>query len=288
MKTKIILLITLFSAGIFSCKDDEKVVDPIYEFVSFAGDETVNLGEAIHTEEGYPLVVQLWVFDPYKQDLTVNFEVTGNNVQKDVDFTVTPSDAITIKAGNLVSDTIWIKTINNEDANELERTIEVKIKNISEPGLKIGLGLANPVKSSITFKIQDDECSGNPICIFNQELVNNINWGGDDVPMPATSVVDKINSTVTVSGNLIDYGAFSEATLTLTLTPNAPGASTGIASFGEQETGTDSDGYEYKFIQTGTGSYDADAGTISVAYDIYYWDGGWWYWYSVTNVYSIP
>ncbi len=277
----------ILAAGIFSCDDEETIQDPIYEFVSFAGDEQVSLGEAT-SEDGYPLVVQLWAFDPYQQDITVTLGVTATNAVQGEDFTVTPSDNVKIPAGRLTSDTVWIKTINNPDANELERTFEVKINSISQSDVNVGLGLTEPTKQSITFKILDDECSGNPICVYNTNLTNTINWGGDDVPKPATGVTDKLNNTVTVNGDLIDYGAFSNATLTITLTPSGEGSAIGEATFGEQETGSDSDGYAYKFIQVGTGSYNAYTGIIKVEYDIYYWDGGWVYWYTVTNEFSVP
>ena len=288
MKTKLITAIMILAAGIFSCDDEETIQDPIYEFISFGGDAEVNLGEATNNDEGYPLVVQLWAFEPYAQDITVNLGVGAINARKDEDFTVTPSDVVKIKAGKLTSDTIWVKTINNDDANELERTFEIGIQSTSQPDVKVGLGIAEPKKGSVKFKIQDDECSGNPICTYNTDLTNTINWGGDDIPKPATGVTDKLNNTVTVSGDLIDYGAFPDATLILTLTPDSPGAAPGTATFGEQEIGEASDGYVYKFIEVGTGSYDATAGTISIEYDIYYWEGDWVYWYSVTNEFSIP
>lgn len=52
--------------------------------------------------------------------------------------------------------------------------------------------------------------------------------------------------------------------------------------------GTDSDGYGYKFIQTGEGTYDVCQGEVEIEYDIYYLDGGAWvYWYAVKNTLSI-
>jgi hypothetical protein len=281
----------ILAGAIFSCDDEETVQDPIYEFISFGGDEQINLGEATNTDDGYPLIVQLWAFDPYQQDVTVTLGVTGTNAQAGVDFSITPSDQVKIKAGKLTSDTIWVKTINNDDANELERTIEVKINSVSLPDVNIGLGLKEPTKQSVTFKIQDDECSGNPICTFNQELANVISApdGSWSTELPAVSVVDRNNSTVTVTGDLIWYDKFSGATLTLTMTPTSDGSSVGTATFGEQKTGADSDGYEYKFIEVGTGSYDASAGTIKIEYDIYYLEGGKWiYWYSAVNEFSVP
>jgi len=293
MKTKLITAIMILAGVIFSCDDESTVQDPIYEFISFGGDEQVNLGEATNTNDGYPLIVQLWAFDPYQQDVTVTLGVTATNAQSGVDFSITPSDQVKIKAGKLTSDTIWVKTINNDDANELERTIEVKIISVSQPDVKIGLGIKEPTKQSVTFKIQDDECSGDPVCVFNQALTNIIdNTDGSwvDEERPVAAVVDKNNGTITLTGDLIAYGTFPDATLTLTLTPSTGGATTGSASFGEQETGTDGDGYTYKFTEVGTGSYDGAAGTISIEYDIYYGDGGggWIYWYSVTNDFSVP
>ena len=283
----------ILAGAIFSCDDDETIQDPIYEFISFGGDEEVNIGEATDSDEGYPLVVQLWAFDPKAQDITVTLGIAAINSKKDEDFTVTPSDVVVIKAGKLTSDTIWVKTINNDDANELERTFEVGIQSTSLPDVKVGLGIKEPTKGSVKFKIQDDECSGDPVCVFNQALTNiidNTDGSWSDEERPVAAVVDKNNGTITLTGDLIAYGTFPDATLTLTLTPSTGGATTGTASFGEQETGTDGDGYTYKFTEVGTGSYDGIAGTISIEYDIYYGDGGggWIYWYSVTNEFSVP
>jgi hypothetical protein len=281
----------MIAAGvIFSCDDDETVQDPVYEFISFGGDEQVNLGEATNNTEGYPLVLQLWAFEPYTQDITVTLGIAAINSKKDVDFTVTPDDVVKIPAGRLTSDTIWVNTINNDDANDLERTFEIGIQSTSVPDVNIGLGLSEPTKGSVKFVIQDDECSGNPICTFNQELANVVSapdgsWSEDKT---AVAVVDKVNSTVTVTGDLIVYDRFLNAALTLTLTPASDGSSAGTATFGEQEVGEDTDGYAYKFVEVGTGAYDAANGTISIEYDIYYWDGGWVYWYSVVNEFSVP
>ena len=87
---------------------------------------------------------------------------------------------------------------------------------------------------------------------------------------------------------MIDYGTFPNATLTITLTPYSAGGTNGLALFDEQESGTDNDGYKYKFKQIGDGSYDVCSGTITVEYEIYWLDGPTWtYWYSVKNVLSV-
>jgi hypothetical protein len=288
MKTKIIALFFLLVIGMLSCEDDgDEVQDAVYEFISFAGDETVDIGEASSSEQGYPLVVQLWAFDPYPTDINVSYEISPTNAENNVDFSVTPANSITVKSGSLVSDTIWIKGINNDVANELERSFKVAITSVSQPDVKIGLGVTEPKNKEITFNIIDDECSGDPRCVFNAPLNNHKSHldgtGGADHPV--TGVVNKSNNTITVTGNLIDYGPFTDAKLEITLTPDSEGSSTGTASFGEQETGSDSDGYAYKFIEVGTGMYNADK--IKVTYDIYYEDGGWVYWYTVINEYTV-
>ena len=87
---------------------------------------------------------------------------------------------------------------------------------------------------------------------------------------------------------MMGAGPFSNASLSVTLIPDGTGSTKGKATFGEQETGTDADGYEYKFVEVGEGSYDVCSGTINVEYEVYYMDGGWTYWISGTNSFSVP
>ena len=73
MRTKITFLIIVLCTGIFSCDDDENTpVDPIYEFVAFAGESSVNLNELDNSEEPFPLVAKLLAFDPYAQDVDLD------------------------------------------------------------------------------------------------------------------------------------------------------------------------------------------------------------------------
>ena len=160
MRTKITFLIIVLCTGIFSCDDDENTpVDPIYEFVAFAGESSVNLNELDNSEEPFPLVAKLLAFDPYAQDVDLALEITGTNAQENTDFIVTPHDIVKIRAGKLVSDTIWIKTVDNAAGTDVERSFQIKIKSVSQPDVKIGLGLADPKNASVGFTILDDECS---------------------------------------------------------------------------------------------------------------------------------
>jgi hypothetical protein len=278
------LFVILLCAVAFACGEDQKIIDPVFEFVSIKGNESANLNENTNSEAGYPIVIQLWAAKPYSSDIDLTFQATGTNATAGTDFNLTTT-TLKIRAGKLISDTLWITTVNNETASALARTVEVKLTAASQTGIKIGLGITNPTNDAILFTIVDDECS-TPLTIFNSTLTNNINWGGGDIPKPATGVL--VGNQFSVSGNLIDYGTFPAASLTMTLTPEFTGATRGSATFGEFESGTDNDGYEYKFVQTGNGSYDVCAETVTVAYDIYYLSGSAWaYWYSVTNVFSV-
>jgi hypothetical protein len=285
MKTKIIFLAIVFCAGVFSCDDEETVTDPIYEFVAFDGESAVNLNEFDNSGEPFPLTAKLLAFEPYSQDVDLALEITGSNVQENTDFVVTPHDIVKIRAGKLVSDTIWVTTVDNAAGTDLDRSFQIKIKSVSQPDVKIGLGLADPKNAAVTFNILDDECSLTTD-IYNTTLSNSIVGLNGDGTNPAEGVLT--GSTIKLTGDLLNYGPFSNASLSVTLTPDGAGSTKGKATFGEQETGTDADGYVYKFVEVGEGSYDVCSGTINVEYEVYYMDGGWTYWISGTNSFSVP
>ena len=105
--------------------------------------------------------------------LTSTLEITGTNAQENTDFIVTPHDIVKIRAGKLVSDTIWVKTVDNAAGTDVERSFQIKIKSVSQPDVKIGLGLADPKNASVGFTILDDECSLTTD-IYNTTLSNSI------------------------------------------------------------------------------------------------------------------
>lgn len=267
--------------GIFSCDDDEPIVDPIYEFVAFSGNSSVALNEFQNSETPFPLTAKLLAFDPYPQDIDLSLEVTATNAQENTDFMVTPNNSVKIRAGQLVSDTIWVKTIDNVVGTDMGRNFQIRIKSVSQSDVKIGLGLADPKNASVSFSILDDECSLTT-AIYNTTLNNEINGG---TTKSAEGVLT--GNTLKVTGDLIDYAPLTAA-LSLTLTSDGGGSTKGKATFGEQDMGTASDGYQYKFTEVGEGLYDVCSGTVTSEYDIYYMDGVWTYWYSVTNVFSVP
>ena len=281
MKNTIGFLIGL-ALSVLACEDDEKPIDLVYEFVSFKGPSIVNVNEFDNSGNAFPLIAEIKAFEPYPQDVDITLEITGNNAVQNTDFIVTP-ESVKIRAGSLVSDTIFIQTIDNDLAATEERSFDIRITSISQEDVLIGLGIAEPKNASVRVIILDDECD-KTISIFNAPLQNTIDYGSGDILKPATGVVT--DNAIKVTGDLIDYGPFPDASINITLSPVVEGSTKGTATFGEQEVGTASDGYDYKFVQTGEGSYDVCSGVISVAYDIYYWDGDWVYWYSVTNEFS--
>jgi len=286
MRTKIIFLLIVLCTGTFSCDDDENAtVDPIYQFVAFAGESSVGLNEFDNSEEPFPLTAKLLAFDPYAQDIDLTLEITGSNAQENIDFVVTPHDVVKIRAGKLVSDTVWIKTVDNAAGTDVDRSFQIKIKSVSQPDVKIGLGIADPKNAAITFNILDDECSLTTD-IYNTTLSNSIKGLNGDGTKTAEGVLT--GNKIKVTGDLLNYGPFSNASLSVTLTPAGAGSTKGKATFGEQETGTDADGYVYKFVEVGEGSYDVCSGIINVEYEVYYMDGGWTYWISGTNSFSVP
>jgi hypothetical protein len=289
MKNKIIgVWMAILAIGILSCDDEKNIEDPIFEFVSFKDESPVNINELEYSTKAYPVVIQLWVFKPYAQDITLNLNVTGHNATEGVDFTVEPSDAVTIKAGSMTSDTIWVKTIDNTAGSANPRTFDVEITSASKSDIKIGLGIADPKQKSVTFNISDDECTLTP-AIFATTLDNLINTDGTDQGTNAAVGV-VVGNTVSVTGDLIWYGPM-DLPLVLTLTPESAGATKGSVAFGEQELGTANDGYEYKFIQAGEGTYNVCSGTINIEYNTFYRAVGetdWTPWQLVKNTLTIP
>jgi hypothetical protein len=282
---KILIAFTVLVAA-FACQEDEAIVDQVDEYVSFSGSNTITLNELVNSGTAHPVVVQLWASAPFKEDVNINFTVTGTNSTAGVDFIVTPANQVKIKAGKFLSDPIFVKTINDEAGSDLDRLINISITSIDKPGIGLGLGGVNKTNKSVVLNIIDDDCNGSPLCVYHTtELTTTVDWGGGPILKPAVGVVDKGNNKITVSGDLIDY---AELPLTITLTPSSPGALSGSATFGEQEVGEAWDGYPYKFVQTGAGTYDSETRTISISFDIYWYDGGWWYWYSVTDIITAP
>jgi hypothetical protein len=294
---KIIALISILTFVLFSCKEDEIIVDPVFEFVSFKGNPSINLNEFTNSEEGYPLVVQLWAFTPYTEDITVTLAITSTNAASGIDFIVDPLTSVKIKAGKLVSDTVFIFTVDNAAGTDLERKFDVKIASVSKPDIKIGLGPESQKNKAISFTIVDDECSSTSV-IFNGSLDNSLSWGYDGhaedewnetgVGLSATGVLN--GNKITIAGDLLYYDGFipGNVSLVLTLAPISPGATKGKATFGTLDLGVATDGYTYRLLEIGEGTFDVCSKIITTKFDFQYDDGGTWvHYYYVENIFSV-
>lgn len=272
----LVLIITLI--GLVACDGDEKIIDPIYEFISFQK-ETVTINEGTGSTVPSPIVLNLNGYVP-KEDITIGLSILENNAVEGVDYNLS-TKSLDIKAGNFISDTLFVSTIDNLEGSLVDRSIDISIESISNPDIKVGLGIENPTKAIVTVVIADDECS-NTTDIFNSSNITNITPWGD------FAVTGALNGDMlTLEGNLIAYEPLSNAKLEITLTPIAEGATKGAASFSDQVIGTDTSGWVYQLRQVGEGVYDVCSGTVSIECEVYYESGGWVYWYSMTNTFKL-
>ena len=58
MRNTIGFLIGL-ALSVLACEDDEKPIDPVYEFVSFKGPSIVNVNEFNNSTNAFPLVAEI-------------------------------------------------------------------------------------------------------------------------------------------------------------------------------------------------------------------------------------
>ncbi|MAZ28933.1 MAG: hypothetical protein CL868_17870 [Cytophagaceae bacterium] len=258
--------------------DDDGPRDEIYEFVTFQK-STATIGENAGTTQALPIALDLLGYMP-KNDMTVSITLDENNIEEGVDYTIS-AKTFTFHPGSYVSDTLYVNTIDNNYGADYERSITLKLSGSSNPDLKLGLGLENPELALMKVLIADDECT-ETVDIFNTSVTNENQYG--------TYTLDSsvMGNTLKITGDIIGYSSFSNASLEMQLNPVAEGATEGTVTFDDYVAGTDGDGYEYEFRQAGSGSYDVCAGSVRFTVDIYYMSGGAWvYWYSSVNTLTV-
>ena len=278
IKSIIFLFFILLTLG---CEEEVTHYDfEKYKFVSFIADEII-VQETYSTdnEGSYPIYLR-YDGSVLEDDFNVTVNITANNSQPGIDYDV-ESTTVTFKAGEIKSEPLLINIVDNLLNSDQERSLTIEIESVSNPKIDIGVGIVNQSNKSVTLIIIDDECS-ETISIFNTP--NLISSAGNHTVTGAVT-----DSMVMLTGNLIDYGAFPNASLGITLTPTVEGGTAGTATFDNYQAGTDNDGYVYEFRQNGQGTFNICAGEIIVSIDVYYESGGSWvYWYTSENVFSIP
>ncbi|UNY97960.1 hypothetical protein MQE36_12795 [Zhouia spongiae] len=274
-KNKLVYLLSIVCVLLQSCSDDDTVNDPVFEFISFQS-ETITVSENAASIESVPVTLRLYGYEP-KEAITVNLATINNNVEEGVDYSLS-GKSITFKPGSFISDTLFVSTIDNASGSDSERSFSLNIESISNPDIKSGLGIENPSNASLKIVIADDECT-RTIDVFNAATLSNQNDKG------TTTISSVLNgNVVTLTGDLMAYAPFSNATLDVTLIPASEGATKGEATFGIFDAGTDSSGYTYQFRQVGEGTYDVCSGEILIEFEVYWLEGEIWeYWYTSNN-----
>nr|WP_299382961.1 hypothetical protein [Allomuricauda sp.] len=261
---------------------DEEVV--LYDFEKYKFVSFVDIGDEIQetysedNDSGYPIYLR-YDGSVLEEDFTVELAVRGNNLQEGTNFSV-DSKKVLFKAGEIRSEPFLINIIDDLVNSSEDRSLEITIESVSNSKIDIGVGIVNQSNKLFVLNVLDNECS-DTTAVFNSS--NILNSAGDHI---VSGNVE--GSEVTLNGTLINYVAFPNAELEITLTPVIAGATTGSASFVDYPAGTDNDGYVYQFRQNGEGTYDVCLGEISVVIDVYYESGGAWvFWFTSTNTYSL-
>lgn len=289
---KIFKIAICFVLGVFllGCEQEIDTYDfTRYKFVSFV-DQEAELAETYSAdalkagdEEGYPIYLQ-YDGSTLDEDFTVNLKVTETVAKAGVDYSI-ESGTVLFKAGSLLSEPFYLKTIDNLITNEEERSLQIDIESVSNSNISIGVGIKNQSNKTFAVQILDNECS-EELDIFNSSALA---WASNQGSATVSGTFDSSASTLKFEGDLVAYGPLANTSLVIDLTPVEAGAKIGTVSFDDYYAGKDTDGWEYTYIMESEGSYDICAGTISgVAFGVYYLSGGSWvYWYSVDADISI-
>lgn len=277
------------------CEQEPELYDfTKYKYVSFVDQEAAiaeNYSEDAGQELGFPIYLQ-YDGSLLSEDFTVNLQITESGAQSGTDYSV-ESSSVLFKAGSILSEPFYLKTIDNLVTNEEERNLGIVIESVSNPNISIGVGMVNQSNKAFSLSILDNECS-ETLSIFTSDALTFVN-NYETVTVKGT--FDETNSTLKLEGNLVAYGPLANTSLVVDLTPVEPGAKIGAVTFDDYNAGFDTDGYEYKYTQSIdpdtdeiiVGSYDICAGSVNnIAFDIYYVSGASWvYWYSITADVSI-
>ncbi|WP_034044952.1 Calx-beta domain-containing protein [Wocania ichthyoenteri] len=273
LKSILYITIVLLSLG---CEEEPQLYDfERYKFVSFISEEISTLENA-----GTQEIFLRYDGSVLKEDFSVTLSITGT-AQEGVDYNV-DSKTVLFKAGEIKSEPFSIEIIDNLLDGTEDLNLEISIESVSNPNIDIGVGVVNQSNKSIVLTLVDDECPED-IDIFATDLINE-----KDKTISAS-----INGNVlSLTGNLINYGAFPNANLEITLTPVVAGAKIGSVTFDDFDAGLANDGYQYQFRLAEEGVYEVCTGKINVKFWVYYLSGGttgnWVYWYAVNTELTIP
>lgn len=141
------------------CEQEVELYDfTKYKFVSFVDQEAAvaeNYSVEAGKEEGYPIYLQ-YDGSILSEDFTVSLQITESGAQSGTDYTV-ESSTVLFKAGSILSEPFYLKTIDNLVTNEGERSLDIEIGSVSNPNISIGVGMVNQSNKSFSLSILDNE-----------------------------------------------------------------------------------------------------------------------------------
>lgn len=269
------------------CEQEVELYDfTKYKFVSFVDQEAAvaeNYSVEAGKEEGYPIYLQ-YDGSILSEDFTVSLQITESGAQSGTDYTV-ESSTVLFKAGSILSEPFYLKTIDNLVTNEGERSLDIEIGSVSNPNISIGVGMVNQSNKSFSLSILDNECS-ETLNIFNSDALT---FASNYATVVVKGTFDEANSTLKLEGDLVAYGPLANTSLVMDLTPVEAGAKIGSVTFDDYYAGLDTDGWEYTYVMESEGTFDICAGTVNnISFGVYYLSGGSWaYWYSITADLSL-
>ena len=257
-----------------------------YKYVSFvdqAAEIAENYSEVEGNEDGYPIYLQ-YDGSTLSEGFTVSLAITESGAQSGIDYSV-ETTTVSFEAGALLSSPFYLKPIDNLVTNEADRQLTIEIESVSNPNINIGVGMVNQSNKSFSVTILDNECS-ETLGIFSSDALT---FANNYETVTVKGTFDEGTSTLKLEGSLVAYGPLSNTSLVINLTPVEEGAKIGAVTFDDYYAGTDTDGWEYTYIQESEGAFDICAGSVNnIAFGIYYLSGGEWvYWYSITADLSV-
>ena len=283
---KIIACLFIFMLTM-GCEQEPELYDfTKYKYVSFVDQEAEiaeNYSADAGKELGYPIYLQ-YDGSMLSEDFTVNLLISESGAQSGTDYSI-ESSSVLFKAGSILSEPFYLKTIDNLVRNEEERNLGIVIESVSNPNISIGVGMVNQSNKAFSLSILDNECS-ETLEIFNS---TNLSLVSNEGSATISGTYDSNTFTLLLEGDLVAYGPLANTSLLIDLIPVEPGAKIGKVTFDDYYAGLDTDGWEYTYVMEGDGTFDICAGTVNnISFGVYYLDGGdWVYWYSIIAELSL-
>lgn len=230
MKTRILSVFTLATLLFVSCSKDgpEAFLYKGDDFVSFENINSTSIAVSEDQEEA-KITIKLSRVQP----VDVAISVTIEEIQVNVGYSI-PNSQVIIPAGE--TEGSFIINPIDDDVNTPSTILRATITSTT-PDLKIGLREVGSYSKTIT--IVNDDCPTKFNLWFGSVNVEDVGYGSVPGNGSGNDGGDCDILRVTTSTNLVGWttGAFANVPHDFTLTPDFPGATTGLAEIAETEIG---------------------------------------------------